>query len=94
MNEEIGNELRAVFLEALSMFGTEFDVGGRQRPAIKQQKMKEGFVVLQFADAFSVQAGDRIRESKSELHFDVVDSRTDTKANVFNHFEVTTESVS
>ncbi len=73
------------------MMGTNCDVRGELRQALKQTKMKDGYVVFQFADEFALDVGDRIRETTIESYFEVVDMEPISKAGVFNHFEVTTE---
>jgi hypothetical protein len=94
MNNEIGDGLREAFLDLLKTSGTDYDVAGAQRRALKQGKKKEGYVCLQFADEFPIEVGDRVREARSEIHFDVVDSEPVWGANTFLYFEVTTERVS
>jgi hypothetical protein len=91
MSNEAGKELRDAFLEMLEEMGTECDVRGELRRALKQTKMKEGYVVFQFADEFALDVGDRIRETTIESYFEVVDMEPISAAGVFNHFEVTTE---
>lgn len=71
--------------------GTECDVRGELRRALKQTKKKEGYVVFQFEGEFALEVGDRIRETTIESYFEVVDMEPISKAGVFNHFEVTTE---
>jgi hypothetical protein len=94
MSNEIGKEFRAAFLEMLELMGTDCDVRGESRRALKQTKMKEGYVVFQFDDEFALDVGDRITEHATESHFDVVDMEAVSKAGAFHHFQVTTERVS
>ncbi len=91
MDNEIGKEFRAAFLEMLKLMGTDCDVHGEVRPALKQTKSKEGYVVFQFADEFALDVGDRIIEIATESHFDVIEMQPVSKAGAFNHFAVTTE---
>jgi hypothetical protein len=92
MSNEIGNDFRAAFLETLELTGTECDVRGESRRALKQTK--EGYIVFQFADEFALDVGDRITEHATESHFDVVDMEAVSTAGAFQHFQVTTERVS
>ena len=74
MSNEIGKGLRVAFLEMLKSMGTDCDVRGGVRSALKQTKMKEGYVVFQFADEFALDVGDRITEIAIESRFDVATS--------------------
>ena len=47
MTDEVGRQLRQAFLEMLKSIGTECDVRGELRRAVKQTKIKEGYVVFQ-----------------------------------------------
>jgi hypothetical protein len=94
MSNEIGKNFRAAFLEMLELMGTDCDVRGESRRALKQTKMKEGYTVFQFADEFALDVGDRITEHATESHFDVVGMEAVSKAGAFQHFQVTTERVS
>jgi hypothetical protein len=91
MSDEAGKLFRQAFLDTLQIMGTECDVRGELRRALKQMKKKEGYVVFQFADEFALEVGDRIRETTIESYFEVVDMEPISKAGVFHHFEVTTE---
>jgi hypothetical protein len=94
MANEIGKALRDAFLEMLELIGTDCDVRGELRPALKQTEIKAGYVVFQFADEFALEVGDRIIEPATESHFDVIEMQPVSKAGTFHHFEVTTELVS
>src|SRR5260370_9458187 len=94
MANEIGKAFREAFLEILKEMGTACDVHGELRTALKQEKMKEGYVVFQFADEFALEIGDRIIETATESHFDVIEMQPISRAGAFHHFEVTTELVS
>ena len=94
MSNEIGTTFRHAFLEMLQLMGTDCDVRGELRPALKQAKMKKGYVVFQFADEFALEVGDRIIETATESHFDVIEMQPVSNAGTFYHFEVTTELVS
>jgi hypothetical protein len=94
MSNEIGETFRAAFLEMLQHMGTDCDVRGDHRRALKQTKMKDGYIVFQFADEFPLEVGDRITEHATESHFDVVDMEPVSKAGAFYNFQVTTERVS
>jgi hypothetical protein len=94
MSNENGEGMRVAFRELLDALGADYDVGGDQRRALKDTTLKEGFVVLRFAEEFPIQAGDRIREARSELHFDVVDSESNTCQGILASFDVTTERAS
>lgn len=89
MDTEAGEGLREAFLAHLEVMGAEYDVGGEQRIAGKNAEMKKGFVVLRFADEFSVKKGDRIREARSELQFDVVEVESNTNQGILTSFDVT-----
>lgn len=91
MSNEAGRGLREAFLEILEEMGTECDVRGELRCALKQTTMTEGYVIFQFANEFALEVGDRIREATIEGYYDVVDRKPVSKGGVFNHFEVTTE---
>ncbi len=93
MRDEVGEDFRTAFLETLEVAGTECDVHGERRRALKQTKKKEGYVVLQFADEFAIEVGDRFMETATETRFDVVDVESVSVAGVFQHFEVTAERV-
>src|SRR5205823_14464387 len=93
MRDEVGEDLRAAFLEMLELAGTECDVRGERHRALKQTKKKEGYVVFQFADEFAIEVGDRFMEIATETRFDVVDVESVSVAGVFQHFEVTAERV-
>ena len=93
MRDEVGEDFRAAFLEMLEVAGTECDVRGERRRALKQTKKKEGYVVFQFADEFAIEVGDRFMETATETRFDVVDVESVSVAGVFQHFEVTAERV-
>jgi len=94
MSNEIGKDYRAAFLETLELMGTDCDVRGEPRRALKQTKMKEGYTVFEFADEFALDVGDRITEHATESHFDVVDMEAVSQAGAFQQFQVTTERVS
>ena len=66
MRDEVGEDLRAAFLEMLDLAGTECDVRGERRRALKQVKKKEGYVVFQFADEFAIEVGGRFMEIATE----------------------------
>jgi hypothetical protein len=91
MANEIGNAFRDGFLEVLKVMGTDCDVRGELRRALKQTKIKEGYVVFKFADEFALDVGDRIIEIATESHFDVIEMQPVSKAGAFHHFAVTTE---
>ena len=91
MANEIGKAFRDAFLEILREVGTDCDVRGELRRALKQTKIKEGYVVFQFADEFALDVGDRIIETATESHFDVIEMQPVSKAGTFHHFAVTTE---
>jgi hypothetical protein len=94
MSNEIGKESRSAFLEMLKLMGTNCDVRGESRRALEQTRMKEGYIVFQFADEFPLDVGDRITEHATESHFYVVDMEPVSIAGAFHHFQVTTERVS
>jgi len=91
MKDVAGRGLREAFLDALELMGTDCDVRGEPRRALKQTQIKEGYVVFQFADEFALEVGDQIRETTIESYFEVVDMEPISAAGVFNQFEVTTE---
>ena len=87
MNNEYGKEVRAVFLETVEEIGTDCDVAGEQRKAIRSED-KNGVVSFAFADEFAIKPGDSIREIATESYFAVLGTRSLSAAGQFHYFQV------
>ena len=57
----------------LKAMGTDCHVHGGLRRALKQTKIKEGYVIFQIADEFALDVGDRIIEIVTKSHFDLIE---------------------
>ncbi len=89
MSNEIGDEMRAAFLDMLEMIGTDCQAAGESRKALVQEDKKTGATLFKFADEFPIKAGDKIKNRATEADFSVLQARPVSKAGSYHHFEVT-----